>query len=138
MERLFIFLQHLAPQHGLSRLVAIFANSQYSFIKTTFIRFFIKRYRVDMSEAEIADISQFKNFNDFFTRQLKNDARPISKGADLVVSPADGAISELGSIQNDSLLQAKDRTFSATELLGGTTTSSKLKAGVLNLLLLFL
>ena len=125
MERLFIFLQHLVPQHGLSRLVAIFANSQYSFIKTPFIRFFIKRYQVDMSEAMITNIAQFKNFNDFLTRQLKNDARPISPGTDLVVSPADGAISELGPIQSDSLLQAKGRTFSAAELLGGITEDAE-------------
>jgi phosphatidylserine decarboxylase len=125
MKRLFILFQYLAPQHGLSRLVALFANSHSSFIKTPFIRFFIKRYKVDMSEAEISDIGQFKNFNEFFTRQLKSDARKIDLGPGLVISPADGAVSELGQIQTDSLLQAKGQTFSATELLGGKSEDAE-------------
>ena len=72
-----------------------------------------------MHEAKISDINQYKNFNDFFTRQLKDDARPVNQERDLIVSPADGAISESGPIQKDRLLQAKGQTFSAVDLLGG-------------------
>ena len=125
MEKLFIFLQHLVPQHSLSRLVALFANSQLAFIKTPFIRIFIRRYEVNMAEAKINHIGGYKNFNDFFTRQLKDDARPLSQLPGAIVSPADGAISELGPIENDRLLQAKGRTYAALELLGGSAEDAE-------------
>ena len=119
MQKLFVILQYLIPQHGLSRLVAIFANSQLDFIKAPFIRFFIKRYQVNMDEAKITEVAQFSSFNDFFTRELKDNAREIVQDHNAIVSPADGAISELGPIENDSLLQAKGRYYSAVDLLGG-------------------
>lgn len=116
--RLFIIMQHLLPQHLISRLVGCLANSQHRFIKDTFISWFVRRYQVDMSEAQCSDPLQFKTFNDFFTRALKAGARPIAEG-DAVVCPADGAINQSGPIHQGRLLQAKDRSFSLVDLLGG-------------------
>jgi len=118
-DSLFVFLQYLIPQHALSRLVGWFASSEIDFIKSTFITKFAKKYGINMQEAKEEDLSKYKSFNDFFTRELKDGARPIADGEGTLVSPADGAVSQLGKIKLGSVFQAKGRDFSVTELLGG-------------------
>src|SRR5699024_9543574 len=72
-----------------------------------------------MSEALLEDPSAYRHFNDFFTRSLKEDARPLDNSEKAVLSPADGAISQLGSIEHGRIFQAKGHSFSLLELLGG-------------------
>lgn len=117
--RIFIGLQHLAPQHGLSRAAGWLANNTTPFIKNTFIKWFVKRYQVDMSLAAEENPLAYANFNDFFTRALKPGARPVDADANSIVCPADGAISQLGKIVNGRIFQAKGQDYSALELLGG-------------------
>jgi phosphatidylserine decarboxylase len=119
MKTLFIISQHLLPHHLLSRIVGRVANSRTGWIRRTFIRWFIKRYQVDMSEALEPDPDSYTSFNDFFTRQLKSGARCVDEDSSTVISPADGAISAIGNIVGDSIFQAKGRDFSLTALLGG-------------------
>lgn len=72
-----------------------------------------------MAESLIQDTDQFASFNEFFTRQLKANARPISAVANGIVSPADGVVSQAGKITNGDIIQAKGKTFTVTDLLGG-------------------
>lgn len=118
-DTLFILLQYLAPQHLLSRLAGRLAACQWSIVKTPFIRWFSQRYKVDMSQALEPDPASYASFNAFFTRALRANARPLHGDDSSVVSPADGAISQLGPIRNGLLLQAKGRHFSLQALLGG-------------------
>lgn len=101
----------------MSRVVAKFAESRR--FKKIFIKAFIRRYKVDLSEALVQDLNQFENFNAFFTRELRADARPLPSDADAIVCPADGAVSQLGTITEGNLLQAKGRYYKALDLLGG-------------------
>lgn len=117
MSRLFVLLQPFLPQHFLSRFIGFFAER--AFLKDFFIRAFIRRYKVDMTESAISDPAAYPNFNSFFTRELKPDARRIIEKRNAVVCPADGKISALGAIQKGKLLQAKNREFKLIELLGG-------------------
>ncbi|PCJ27783.1 MAG: phosphatidylserine decarboxylase [SAR86 cluster bacterium] len=117
MSRLFVALQYLIPQHFLSRIVGKIAES--ALFKKPFIRIFIKRYKVDLSEAIIQDPDAFKNFNAFFTRELKANARPLEDQPGAIICPADGAVSQLGSITQNQLLQAKGRHYNLDDLLGG-------------------
>lgn len=117
--KLFIGLQYLVPQHALSRAAGWLASSETPFIKNTFIKWFAKRYNVDMSFAQQENPLEYKSFNDFFTRALKPDARPIDPTPGGIVWPADGAISQLGQIVNGRIFQAKGQDYSAAELLGG-------------------
>ena len=117
--KLFLIFQYLVPQHTLSRIVGALAASRWGFLKSPFIHWFAKRYEVNLEEAKCSDLSQFKSFNDFFTRELKPGMRPIETGESVVVSPADGAINQLGNISNGTLLQAKGRHFNLVSLLGG-------------------
>ena len=126
MGRLFVILQYLLPHHGLSRLVALLANNQWSLIKNPLIFLFMRHFKVDLSESSIQDYRQFDNFNAFFTRQLLDGARPLQGEDGVIVSPADGAISQLGEIQEQLLLQAKGINYSAVDLLGGNVQDAEL------------
>lgn len=119
-DKLFVILQYLIPQHGLSRLVGTLARSEVPWIKTTFINQFMKRFDIRLDEAEIQDPDQFPSFNAFFTRALKDNARPLEADAvNDIASPADGAISQLGSIRANQIFQAKGHDYSLYDLVGG-------------------
>lgn len=117
-DSLFILMQYLIPQHWVSRLVGRLANSQQPFIRTLFINWFAKRFNVNMAEAAESDLSAYTSFNEFFTRSLKADARPLSSGDKDVICPADGVISQLGHIEHGKIFQAKGKDYSVEALLG--------------------
>lgn len=124
-QKLFIFLQYALPHHGLSRLIGCLAECEAPWFKNRLISWFIKRYKIDMSLAAQEDPQQFKHFNDFFTRALKSGIRPIDAEPNSVVSPADGAISQIGTIKHGRIFQAKGQCFSVNELLGGDSLRAK-------------
>jgi len=119
-DTLFVALQFLLPQHWLSRLAGRLADCEVPWIKNPLIRAFTRHFEVDLSEAEQPDGTAYPSFNAFFTRPLKAGARPIA--ADGIACPADGAISQLGSITGSRIFQAKGRDYTTLELLGGDAT----------------
>jgi phosphatidylserine decarboxylase len=118
-DKLFIATQHLLPQHLLSRCVGWLAGCEVSWIKNPLIRAFIKQYDVNMAEAKRQTAEEFKCFNDFFTRELLPDARTVALEDNVITSPADGAVSQLGPIKGGRVFQAKGQDYSLVELLGG-------------------
>ena len=112
-----IILQYLAPKQALTRLAGLLANKQCGTLTTNVIAWFVKRYGVNMAEAANADISSFASFNDFFTRPLKTDARPLAKAE--FICPVDGAISQFGAIEKDQIFQAKGHHYSTLALVAG-------------------
>lgn len=120
-DKLLTLIQYFVPQHLLSRCVGWVAANRADWIKNTFISNFVDRYQVDMSEAEEENPLAYESFNAFFTRALKDGARPIDANADSIVCPADGAISQLGPINGDAVFQAKGHYYSLNELLGGNS-----------------
>lgn len=127
-KNLFIFLQYVTPQHCLSRLVGLLAEISFSGFKNPLIRWFIKKYQVNMDEAVEQSPANYRNFNSFFTRPLKPDARPICSEPSAIISPADGTISQVGAIEDQRIFQAKGHHFTLTELLGGKQELAKLFA----------
>ncbi|MEH6634882.1 MAG: archaetidylserine decarboxylase [Halioglobus sp.] len=128
MDKLFIFFQHIVPQHLLSRCTGWLADLRQPVgLKNWVIRQFISHFDVNMDEAEQSDPERYANFNEFFTRPLRDGARPIAD-AD-IVCPADGAISQMGTIESGLLFQAKGRYFSAADLLGGDEVRAALFNG---------
>nr|WP_165495946.1 archaetidylserine decarboxylase [Pseudomonas daroniae] len=118
-ERLFILSQYLTPHHLLSRLIGCAAECRAPWFKNRLITWFVKQYQVDMSEAQVEDPTAFEHFNAFFTRALKEGARPLDNLPGAVLCPADGAVSQLGRIEHGRVFQAKGHSYSVTELLGG-------------------
>ncbi len=118
-ERLFVGLQFALPQHALSWLVRKATRWTWSPWKNLLIRTAIARFKIDLSDAASPDPRDYPSFNAFFTRALQPGARPIAPGEDAVVCPADGVVSQVGSIDGDEILQAKGRSYTVDALLGG-------------------
>jgi phosphatidylserine decarboxylase len=94
-------------------------HSKNKTLKDIFISQIIKSYGVNMAEALIDDINSFESFNDFFTRELKTNVRPLADAKNAIVSPADGVVSQAGNIEQGDIFQAKGKSFTAIDLLGG-------------------
>lgn len=118
-------LQYLLPKRLLSRLIGYFADKHYGYLTHWVIKRFIHFYQVDMSESQESDPTYFDTFNEFFTRALRADARPISKNAKTLVYPSDGRISQKGIIDFGRIIQAKGHDYYVYELLGGNTELAK-------------
>ena len=114
----FITLQHLLPRHALTRLVGLLAKSERRWIAQPFIRQFQQAYGISLDEAEVKTPDAFPSFNAFFTRALEQDARPIDGDDTVLVSPADGVVSQCGPIEQGQLFQAKGKRYSFAELTG--------------------
>ena len=116
-DRLAVTLQHLLPKQALTAFVGRFAGAEGGAATTAVIRWFVRRYGVDMAEAVESDPARYRTFNEFFTRPLKPGTRPLAPAA--WICPVDGAISQFGAIAGDRLLQAKGHDYSTTALVGG-------------------
>ena len=110
---------YLLPHHALSRLVYRAARVRQPWFGQALIKALIHAYRVDLSEAAEPDPRAYPDFASFFTRALREGIRPLAGDAHTLVSPADGALSAHGAIDGDRLLQAKGRSYTVAELLGG-------------------
>jgi len=119
-DRLFVLLQYIVPQHLVSRLLGILAESRLPLIKNPLIKLFAKQFQVNMQEAEREELADYVNFNDFFTRSLKAGARQIDDNPQHLACPVDGAVSQIGDIKAGQILQAKGQDFNVDTLLGGT------------------
>lgn len=117
MPKLAIFLQYIAPKQLMTVLAGKLANLSAGVLTTAVVGWFVKRYQVNMDEAANPDITSYKSFNEFFTRPLKADARPLAK-ADFIC-PVDGAISQFGNIEKDQIFQAKGHHYSTLTMLAG-------------------
>jgi phosphatidylserine decarboxylase len=105
------------PKQLLTILAGKFANARLGSFTTAVIRRFVAHYNVNMQEAANPDIASYASFNEFFTRPLREGARPQAE-ADLIC-PVDGAISQFGAIERDSIFQAKGHSYTTTALVGG-------------------
>ena len=116
-DRIAVLPQYLIPKQALTVLAGKLASKEAGGLTTSVIRWFVGRYNVNMAEAANPDIASYKSFNEFFTRPLKDGARPQAEAA--FISPVDGAISQFGPIERDQIFQAKGHSYSTTALVGG-------------------
>ena len=119
-DRLAVLPQYLLPKRAITQFGGLVASARGGVVTTGIVRWFVGKYQVNMAEAADPDIRNYASFNDFFTRALKEGARPLAK-ADLVC-PVDGAISQFGAIVRDQIFQAKGHHYSTTALVGGDAT----------------
>ena len=116
-DRLAVLPQYLIPKQALTVLAGKLAGARAGALTTNVIRWFVGRYGVNMAEAANPDIAAYPTFNEFFTRPLRDGARPLA-AADFIC-PVDGAISQFGAIERDQIFQAKGHSYSTTALVGG-------------------
>jgi phosphatidylserine decarboxylase len=115
-----VLLQYILPKQAITALAGKLAHYQGGNLTTSVITWFVKRYQVNMAEAANPDVASYKSFNEFFTRPLKNGARPLANVE--FICPVDGAISQFGAIEKDQIFQAKGHSYSTTALVGGDKT----------------
>jgi phosphatidylserine decarboxylase len=118
-EKLKATLFYAFPHHMVSRVVYFATRLSSPIIVQPMINWFIKKFNVDMSEAEFPDPKAYQTFNEFFTRPLKSGARPIASSDNSLACPADGTVSESGPIHDDQIFQAKNHNYTVKELVGG-------------------
>lgn len=123
LEILKVSLKRLLPGTALSRFAGFMANCQHPYVSQWLIRYFLSRHDVNLSEAVNSDITSYISFNAFFTRALRAELRPVAQS--VCICPADGAISELGEILHDQILQAKGHTYSIAALLGADAPATQ-------------
>lgn len=128
-KKIFIQAQRVVPQQKLSRVVGKVAASENPLLKNIVIQAFKAKYGIDMSIAEQQNALKFKSFNEFFTRSLKDGVRAIDSNTKSIVSPADGAISQLGKINDGDIFQAKGQSFSVEKLIGDPQLAEPFKNG---------
>lgn len=126
---LFIALQRILPKHFLSRVIAKLAESKNRMLKNFLIKQAIKTFDINMNEAISDELDSYQCFNDFFTRALKAEARPLDMGEKVVISPADGVISQVGKIRKNKILQAKNVDYSLARLVGNSDQAKKYENG---------
>ena len=119
LDKIKIRLQFMLPKQGLTQLAGWFASRNVGFVTQWAIKLFAKAYKVNMNEAQKSELTAYSTFNDFFIRTLKDDARPIVAAEHQLAQPADGAVSQLGSIDNDLIFQAKGHNYTVEALLAG-------------------
>ncbi len=120
-----ILLFGALPHHLISRVVYYITRLRGPMVQPM-IDYYIKKFNVDMTEAAYENTQLYATFNEFFTRPLKPEARPVDQTKNTLSCPADGTISEAGSIQQRQIFQAKGHFYTTTELLGGDTSMSAL------------
>ena len=116
-DRLAVLPQYLLPKQALTAFAGRIACARGGRLTTRLIKWFVRRYGVNMSEAANPDVASYASFNDFFSRALKDGARPLASAE--LVCPVDGAISQFGAIRGNQIFQAKGHHYSSTALLGG-------------------
>ncbi len=118
-----IILQYPLPKQALTVLAGKLAQKKCGSLTTAVIGWFVRRYQVNMAEAANADIASYASFNEFFTRPLKDNARPLAKAE--FICPVDGAISQFGAIEKDQIFQAKGHSYSTLAMLAGQKNLAK-------------
>jgi phosphatidylserine decarboxylase len=117
-ERIFAWLQTVLPTHALSRGWLRFTRIRARWIGRASIRAFIRIYGVDLAEARETDTNAYPHLNALFIRALKDGARPLPAAPGALACPVDGTVSQIGAIDAERIIQAKNRDYSITALLG--------------------
>lgn len=125
LNTFYIFFQYLLPKHFVSRLVAKIAAIRLPVIKNFIITQYAKFYCIDMAEALEPNLSNYSTFNDFFTRALKPNARPITADPRVIISPVDGKILQFGTFNAEKMIYAKGKNFTLEQLLAADEDAAK-------------
>lgn len=119
-DYLFALPQFVLPHHLLSRVMRGITRNRFRPFKDPLIRWFIRRYGIDVEAAEFRSPGVYPDFDSFFTRALRPNARRVDNTAAGVACPVDGTVMQAGTLESGRLLQAKGKVFEAAGFLGGS------------------
>ena len=117
------------PRKLISRLMGHIGRlNAPSFVLQPILKIYVKTFGVNLDEMR-EPLSSYRSFLAFFTRPLKEGARPIEGDAQVLVSPADGAVQWCGAIEDGCLLQVKGIRYSVADLLADTEDARAFEGG---------
>ena len=128
INKIKVDLQYLLPKWLLTVFAGLLAKHKLGKLTTFMIQEFANFYKINTDEME-KNLNEYETFNDFFARALKNGARPICKEKNSLCFPADGTISQLGSIKDEFMIQAKNHYYTTEALLGNKDDGKTFKNG---------
>ena len=117
LARLFAYLQYVLPKYWLTALVYRITRIKHAATKDFLITRFVRLYDVEKDDIKLALPADFATFNEFFIRELRDDARPVDDQQNSIVSPVDGTVSQAGRLRRSAILQAKGIEYSLEDLL---------------------
>jgi phosphatidylserine decarboxylase len=123
-------LTYVLPHRLLSSLARRLAYSDHPRLSAWLIDTVTRKFGVDLTEAAQPDARAYKSFNSFFTRELRPDARVADPDPCALLIPADGRISQCGTIEAGRILQAKGQSFTVEELLGDAAAAEPFMHGL--------
>lgn len=136
MERTPPLLVRLLPRRGLSRLTGWFARRKLpGFLLRPMLRMYARRYGANLAESA-RPLEDFSSFTDFFTRTLKDGARPMPEDARAIACPCDGTAAMAGTVEDGTLLQVKGHGYTLAELLGDGEEAARFEGGTFAVLYL--
>ncbi len=108
-----------------SKLYGKYCDTKFSSKK---ISTFVRDFNINMSES-IKSIDDFNSFNDFFTRKLTSDSRPVNRNDFSLISPCDGRLTVYTDIDINNIVQIKGLTYSLKELIGNDSIAKMYSNG---------
>ncbi|CAN5398153.1 archaetidylserine decarboxylase [soil metagenome] len=121
-------LMRVLPRRRVSRVMGRLADHEWSPpVGRAVVKVYSRLYDVDFDEC--AKTEDFTSFDDFFTRPLKDGARPMPKDERLIVSPADGRLESPGPVEVGSTYRVKGRPYRGEELVGDPVDAKRYIGG---------
>lgn len=118
-------LTELSSRKFIARLIGKFSKSSISKI---LLPRFIKTYQINADEAE-KHVTEYKSLNEFFTRRLKENSRPLDPDPHALISPVDARITGMGAIHNGQVLNVKGQDYTIEDLLNRSPRMINYKHG---------
>ena len=119
--------KHFSLQHLISRVAGVAASS--TLLAPPLIWLLRKGYGISLEEAAEQDPRAYATLNAFFTRGLKEGARPMPEDSDVLACPVDGRLMCFGRLVLNRLIEAKGQNYSLPRLLGDEATAERLQDG---------
>ena len=114
-EDLNFLLTNRIPRYALTRFMAWFSKIEHPLVRNASIAVWRIFCDVDLNDAKK---SHFVSLHDCFVRELNAGARPIDTAPEVLVSPCDAIVGQLGDIRGTELFQAKGAPYTLEDLLG--------------------
>lgn len=128
IDKLKIRLHYILPKRLLTRLIGLLAAAKMGKFTTWLIQQFVELYHINTYEM-YGNIEDYSTFNEFFSRPLKKNARPIDEQTDSLVFPSDGTLSQYGNLTENLQIQAKGHYFTTETLLADEKDAEAFRNG---------
>lgn len=118
IEKMLAYLQYILPQHAITKVAGMLANSTIPWLKNWQIKKFIHKTNLDLKRVLEPNINAYANFQAFFIRRIKPQYMGNSNAGE-IASPVEATITQHGIIHDQILIQAKGQSYSLADLFNG-------------------